>query len=101
MPDASADASLRFVSQQVTLDRAEVIAALAEAVLAKATELSRFGEPRLRNLALDATVGEGDAVDIVGVVAVIEAPLDPAVLALLSTSLQEPARPDASPEDRR
>ncbi len=96
-----AEPALRFVSQQVTLDRAEVVAALGEAVLAKATELSRFGEPRLRDLVVDATIGEGDAVDIVGVIATIEAPLDPAVLALLSTSVQ-PARhgPDDSPDDQ-
>ena len=75
------------VSQRIALSRAEVIAALSAAVLARAVELARVGEPVLRNLVLDAKILPDGGVEVLGVVATAEAQLDARAMAAL------PARP--------
>ncbi|CAH2605606.1 protein of unknown function (plasmid) [Rhodovastum atsumiense] len=72
-----------YVSQDITLTRQEVIAALSAAVLARAGELARFGAPRLRSLALDAKISIHGA-DIAAVIATVEAPLEPSLVAALA-----------------
>ncbi len=72
-----------YVSQDISLSRQEVIAALTVAVLARAGELARFGQPRLRSMALDACVTANGA-DIAAVVATVEAPLEPNLVAALA-----------------
>jgi len=73
-----------FVSQRISLSRNDVIDALRAAVLSRAGELARFGEPNVRQLALDAKVSQNAGVDILGVVATVEAQLDAALVAALS-----------------
>ena len=76
------------VSQEIRLTRQEVVDILAAAVLTNADSLARFGEKRLRSLALDARVVNG-AVEIAGVVAVVEAQLDPRLVAALGEPAAE------------
>jgi hypothetical protein len=76
-----------FVSQRVALSRAEVIAALSAAALARAVELARVGEPVLRNLTLDAKILPDGGVEILGVLATAEVQIDARAVAAL------PARP--------
>jgi hypothetical protein len=80
-----------FVSQRITLSREEVVAALSAAVLARSGELARFGTPRLCSLELDAKVLPGAGVDVVGLVATVEAQLDAGLVAALSGAPALPA----------
>ena len=85
-----------FVSQRIALSRADVIAALSAAALARAVELARIGEPVLRNLALDAKVQPEGEVEVLGVVATAEVQLDVRAMAALPAR-QAPAAPAVPP----
>jgi hypothetical protein len=89
-----------FVSRTITLNRQEVIEALTAAVLARAGGVARFGPPRLRNMTVDAQVTDGTA-DIAGVVASVEAPLDPAVVAALEATQASVGRDSGERERER
>jgi hypothetical protein len=83
---AHSDGDVFLISQEVTLTRQDVVNALTSAVLARAGQLSRLGTTRLRSLDLDAQVTT-NGTEIAGVVATVEARLDPSVVSALALSL--------------
>jgi hypothetical protein len=93
-PQLTSPSKTFYVTEHVTLGREEVFAILRAAVLARAEDLTRFGETSIRSLALDAHVTAAGAVEVAGVSATLEARLDPGAAALVlhrPVPLDEPA----------
>jgi hypothetical protein len=85
-PSTAATPDVFVLTQEITLTRQDVVDALTVAVLARANHLARLGTTRMRSLELDAQVNT-NGTEIAGVVATVEARIDPAVVSALALTL--------------